>query len=389
MSTWSRPRHITKILLCAALLLPLALWSQCPGSVAWNGSTPATGTLSATGTILSTVTVTVTQTGSFASGRPGYANNNNSYNGYNWRSLMTYRGASFATGTNTRFDLSVPVSPAYIHLRVADIRGDGFNTEHQRVQAFLNGNPVAVTFEDPVNGAFVSGGNIINGASTTNSTTQSSMRAFFSGPVDRIVVTATGLSDYVIIDLFARCDILLPYQLTSFDALATHNLVDLSWTVEAESQVQHYVLERSEDGRQWTERATLPALGGSGTARTYRYRDTVPQPGRYVYRLRSLEAGGGMQYSRSLPVHVAPWTAAGLLVIYPNPAHASLSFRSDVRNRSPLRIRIYTMDGRLQDAFELRSGDITRPTSHWARGIYTVEISDAQGPREVRKVLIQ
>ena len=148
-------KHMAKILLCAALLTPVSLWAQCPGSVTWNGGTPALGTLSASGTILGTATVTVTQTGSFASGRPGYANNNNSYNGYNWRSLMTYRGASFATGTSTRFDLSVPVSPAYIHLRVSDIRGDGFNTEHQRIQAFRNGSPVAVTFEDPVNGAFV------------------------------------------------------------------------------------------------------------------------------------------------------------------------------------------------------------------------------------------
>ena len=137
---------------------------QCIGNTSWVGGTPATGTRTATGIILGTVQVNVRSQGSFASGRPGYSINTSAYGGFTYQSLMTYRGASFASGTYTSFKLSTALDANYIHIRVSDIRGDGFNTEHQRVTGFLNGVSVPANFVDPQNGATVTGGNVINGA---------------------------------------------------------------------------------------------------------------------------------------------------------------------------------------------------------------------------------
>jgi hypothetical protein len=340
---------------------------------------PAAGTRTASGTILGIVDVAVTSSGRFESGRPIYSNNSNTYNGFNWRALTTIRGASFAGGTFTRFDLSIPVSPAYLHVRVSDIRGDGFNTEHQRVQAFLDGAPVAVNFEDPVNGAFITGGNVINGASTTSSTVQSAMRAFFAGPVDSILVTCTGFSDYVIIDLFARCDILLPFQLTGFEAKQTNEGVDLSWTSAQEEEVLAYAIERSTDAIQWSRIGQVDAIRAPGMEKQYRFTDRQPLTGTIFYRLKSIESAGPGQYSRVLTVRPATKRGAVIKNMYPNPATNHVVLSVDPNVTGPLRATFRSADGRSVRTFVLNHGENRLSLETWPRGYYFVTITNDEG----------
>ena len=77
------------------------------------------------------------------------------------------------------------------------------------------------------------------------------MRAFFTGPVDSIVVMATSLSDYVIVDLFARCDLLLPFQLLDFSARQNKKVIDLKWKTAYEENIIAYNVERSTNGITW------------------------------------------------------------------------------------------------------------------------------------------
>jgi hypothetical protein len=362
-----------------------ALWShwpalgQCTSSIFWNGGTPAAGIRNASGTILGTVGVTVSSSGSFAAGRPGYGSNLQVYNGFTWRSLMTFRGASFAGGTFSRFDLSVPLGPAYIHVRVADIRGDGFNTEHQRVQGFLDGVPVAANFEDPVNGAFITGGNVINGASTTTSTVQSAMRAFFAGPVNRIVVTCNGLSDYVVVDLFARCDILLPFQLIRFDAEQTAQGVELEWTSAQEEGVLSYAVERSPDARTWSRIGQVDAIRAPGQEKHYRFTDRLPLDGVGYYRLKSIETIGPGQYSKVLTVRKQTFSGNLFRNLYPNPATDHLVLDMDPSAAGSLQAIIRSADGRTVMTFALAPGKNRLSCNQWPRGYYFVSIVNNEG----------
>ncbi len=265
---------------------------QCIGNTSWVGGTPAVGTLTATGIILGTVQVKLRSQGSFATGRPGYSINTSAYGGFTYQSLMTYRGASFASGTYTSFKLSTALDANYIHIQVSDIRGDGFNSEHQRVTGFLNGVSVPANFVDPQNGATVTGGNVINGAATTSSFVQSSMRAFFTGPVDSIVVMATSLSDYVIVDLFARCDLLLPFQLLDFWAKQNKKVIDLNWKTASEENIIAYNVERSTNGITWETAGTVSANHSNLQTKQYQFTDQQPFKGKNYYRLASVETTG-------------------------------------------------------------------------------------------------
>jgi hypothetical protein len=321
-------------------------FSQCIGNISWIGGTPAIGTRSATGIILGTVQVSVRYQGSFASGRPGYSINTSTYGGFTYKSLMTYRGASFAAGTYTSFKLSTALDANFIHIRVSDIRGDGFNSEHQRVTGFLNGVTVPANFVDPQNGATVTGGNVINGAATTSSLVQSSMRAFFTGPVDSIVVMATSLSDYVIVDLFARCDLLLPFQLLDISARQNKKVIDLNWKTASEENVLAYKIEHSINGIAWETVGTVSANYSDLPTRQYQFTHQQPLKGKNYYRLASVETTGRTQYSPVLTINYVTQDIIGGTSVFPNPFKDHIVITAD-QNENIRQVEIFTADGRL------------------------------------------
>ena len=361
---------------------------QCIGNTSWVGGVPSPGTLSATGLILGTVQVNVRAQGTFAAGRPGYGISSDTYGGFSYESLMTYRGASFAAGTYTSFKLQTPLDANYIHLRVRDIRGDGFNTEHQRVRGFLNGVAVSANFADPQNGAFITGGNIINGAGTTTAANQSSMRAFFTGPVDSIVVISTALSDYVVIDLFARCDILLPFQLLDFSGRQVRQSIFLKWKTGDEEKVWAYEIERSADGKKWEKLGSVKADDRDVQEKNYQFTDNNPIDGKNYYRLSSKESDGKKQYSNVLMIYFHRDKSSSIS-IYPNPVGDQLNISMDAQNIKIIKAEVFTADGKLihrntpnSVAFRINSKD-------WQKGMYLLRMTTSKGDIISHKIMRQ
>ena len=373
-------------LVTAFLFLTVQVQGQCIGNTSWVSGLPAPGTLTATGLILGTVQVNVRSQGTFASGRPGYGIGSDIYGGFNYESHLTFRGASFATGTYTSFQLQTPLDATYIHLRVRDIRGDGFNTEHQRVRGFLNGVAVPANFVDPQNGAFITGGNIINGAGTTTSTVQSSMRAFFTGPVDSIVVTSTALSDYVVIELFARCDILLPFQLLDFSGKQIKQSISLAWKTGTEERVIAYEIERSPDGKKW-EKAGLVSAEVSITAeKDYTFTDNNPIDGKNYYRLSSKEPDGKTQYSKVLLIHFQSDKSSSK-TIFPNPVADQLFIANNTQNVKISKAEIYAAEGKLIKSITANAVSFSIDTKYWSKGIYLVLLTTSKGEISTHKII--
>jgi hypothetical protein len=203
------------IQLSVLVLLTLVGWqtnsiAQCAGGAYWVNGPNTGGSLRDTGVVLLTDTVLVRTTnptsGSFASGRPLYEINTSVWDGRNYQGLKIARGGG--RGASTSFKLLIPVDSFQIHMKVSDVRGDIFNAENQSIRGFLNGVQVNSTFKELIANATRSGDNLIGGGSTTP-TNQSAARIFFHGPIDSISVTSIASSDYVIIELMARCDIVL------------------------------------------------------------------------------------------------------------------------------------------------------------------------------------
>jgi len=116
----------------------------------------------------------------------------------------------------------------------------------------------------------------------------------------------------------------LPVTLTQFTAQAAGRGVQLAWTTASEVNSDHFVVERSLDGRTFSPLQTVPAAGSSSTPRTYAALDAQAQATgatQLYYRLRSVDHDGSSAYSPVQAVTLAP--AAGGLALFPNPIAGS------------------------------------------------------------------
>ena len=114
----------------------------------------------------------------------------------------------------------------------------------------------------------------------------------------------------------------LPVELVAFTAERAGAQVLARWTTAQELNNRGFVLERSADGRNFTDASTLlPGAGSSTAAHAYAFTDVQAPAAATYYRLRQLDAGGAAAYS-PVALVAALKEAPAHLVCYPQPAHA-------------------------------------------------------------------
>jgi hypothetical protein len=350
------------------------LIAQCPGGVRWKNGLPAGGTLRDTGIVLVNDTVYIRTTtptlGSFASGRPGYLTNSTSWSGYTFQAIGLYRGGGF--GATTRFVFKQALDSNHIHFRISDVRGDGFNTEYQTILGFRNGVPVAATFKDPVNGVVIVGGNEVRGASTTTGPVQSATRVFFNQAVDSVIISSTGLSDYVILELFARCDVVLASDAMRIQAMRINEGVLLSWSnadTDARTNGAGFYIQRCGDGINWIDIGYSPST---------RFTDAAPLNGLNYYRVKWNDRSGQTTYSVITTIEAVARENAGLLSIYPNPFNDYIRISGLPKGKAT----IYNALGKQAAAsvyFSFNTPNALINTRHLPAGIYFVTLVNAGG----------
>ena len=86
--------------------------------------------------------------------------------------------------------------------------------------------------------------------------------------------------------------VVLPVELNWLAAEPVGKSARVYWQTATESGSDYFILERSNDGRQFVEIATLAAAGFSFEPLDYEYYDQNPQPGQNYYRLRQVDYDG-------------------------------------------------------------------------------------------------
>ncbi len=111
----------------------------------------------------------------------------------------------------------------------------------------------------------------------------------------------------------------LPVKVKTFNAKANKNIVNLSWSVGLEDNVNHYIVERSTNGADFKEVAKVLAIGNN----RYTSNDLQPVNGVAYYRLTSVDNDGTKAIYKDLKsvnFSLAPNT---VLSVYPNPIQAN------------------------------------------------------------------
>ncbi len=159
----------------------------------------------------------------------------------------------------------------------------------------------------------------------------------------------------------------VPVELTSFDAIAAGQRVDLSWETASEYKSSHFEIEKAEVSQagmgSFMQIGRMKAAGTSSYAKQYgpvvdydvNYGNT------YAYRLKMVDIDGSYDYSDEEVVTIGGNEMISLGEAYPNPSKESAKFKLTTGNDVNVSIDLYDMSGKLvrNVLSETTSGTVT------------------------------
>jgi hypothetical protein len=175
--------------------------------------------------------------------------------------------------------------------------------------------------------------------------------------------------------------IILPLDLLSFTAYLNKNKVDLNWTTAAEKNVSHFAIEKSYDGKNFSEAATVFAFGNTSAddKKNYTYSDNVSKATTSIlyYRLRCVDIDGKFTYSQTRVIRIGEIAEASVMA-YPNP------FVNELRVTLPqsmqgkqFKIELFNAGGQVVKTKSIAAASQTETvtTSDLGRGFYIIRVS--------------
>ena len=177
---------------------------------------------------------------------------------------------------------------------------------------------------------------------------------------------------------------ILPVVWGNFTAEKVNSTALLKWTTVSEQNVDKFVIERSFDGRNYTEIGSVKATGNSSVTRSYTFTDSKPVKGTNSYRIRLTDNDGKQSLSeiRSLIFD----EIKNIISIAPNPARdkVMLTVRG---NTKLLQIKVYNAVGQQIASYVSNSETLPLDVSQFARGSYYISIT-GDGISQKEKLVI-
>ena len=118
------------------------------------------------------------------------------------------------------------------------------------------------------------------------------------------------------------CITVLPVTLVEFDGKTYDGYNLLDWETASEINNDHFVLERSDNGIDFEELATIPGGGNSSSILKYNHQHNDPKELEY-YRLKQVDYDGKFKYSKIIALNSKKGVSVN---IYPNPSKDDLYF---------------------------------------------------------------
>lgn len=171
----------------------------------------------------------------------------------------------------------------------------------------------------------------------------------------------------------------LPVEWVSFESVLNGRTVNLNWTTATEENNNFFTIERSTDGINFTEIATVQGSGTSETMHNYSFTDESPMSGNNYYRLRQTDFNGQFSFSQIVQAYISS-SSFSLENMYPNPAINELNFSINNTNNHLITLTIMDMFGNIVSRQKADTGagfyHINVDISGLSAGVYFVKISN-------------
>lgn len=172
----------------------------------------------------------------------------------------------------------------------------------------------------------------------------------------------------------------LPVELIRFTAVAQQDNVVLNWSTASEVNNAYFILERSQDGINFTKLGQVAGAGNSNKLQNYTFLDQQPLPGTSYYRLKQVDTNATFKYSKL--VSVTRNNEVQLVQFYPNPAVANVAASFTAHEDEKAMVLVQDMKGRTVKSVHVNIlkgvNKIDINLTDLASGVYIISIKSAK-----------
>jgi len=162
----------------------------------------------------------------------------------------------------------------------------------------------------------------------------------------------------------------VPLLISNFNSNWKNNVPNLQWNASNTANTKQFNVERSFDGKTFTNVGTVSVTGNS----TYQFTDNSYQAGIVYYRLQQLDKDGSVYYSDITKLQSIETDA---IKVWPNPSvdkvHLSLS------SSGKYHVVIYDFTGKKVYENKVFTSNNVISTDKWSKGTYVVKVKDNAG----------
>jgi len=170
---------------------------------------------------------------------------------------------------------------------------------------------------------------------------------------------------------------MLPVKLTSFQAVLKNEAVNLNWISATEENFSHYVVERSTDGKSYSEAAVVFAYGNTTQTSAYSFKDNnvSSATGILYYRLRLVEKSKEASYSQVRVIRLQKSNELELTA-FPNPVKdmVKLTLPNEWQNKKVL-VEVFNSNGAALKSLQVSNASQTETIqlNDLSKGAYLVK----------------
>ncbi len=186
---------------------------------------------------------------------------------------------------------------------------------------------------------------------------------------------------------------LLPVELLHFDVELVDKEAVVSWSTASELNNDHFEIEVSLNGEQYSSIASIQGQGNSSEVVEYSYRHRRPAPGVSYYRLKQVDFDGTVDYSEVVALdNFNPLNNQLGVFVYPNPTTPdNINLRIESNGEEGLDVRLVNLTGQLffqTSISEEYFDEKITPVKGMSSGIYLLIINQGS-TKKIHKVVVK
>ena len=168
----------------------------------------------------------------------------------------------------------------------------------------------------------------------------------------------------------------------------------IRWSTILESNLDHYVIERSSGNGTFTAIANIEPFGSMASAVSYLYTDAKPLRGKNIYRIRMVDTQNGSKIYSTRIVNWSDADAGGsFCAAYPNPVSRGAGLKIDFQQAGNYQVSLVGMAAGQVESRPVNSdgkSTCTFPIPDWIpRGEYMLIVRSTSSTILQQKLLIQ